>query len=69
MLTGRDKFKIVLPDGKKVYPEDIERKLNNNSMVVDSVVIGKPTEEGEIVHAELIVKNKSINSLQLQLER
>jgi long-chain acyl-CoA synthetase len=56
-IVGRDKFKIVLPDGKKVYPEDIEKKLNNHPQVVDSTVFGLPTDEGELVHAELILKN------------
>lgn len=56
-IVGRDKFKIVLSDGKKVYPEDIEKKLNNHPGVVDSTVFGLPASEGEIVHAELIVKN------------
>lgn len=56
-ITGRDKFKIVLPDGKKVYPEDIEKKLNNHTQVSDSAVFGLKTDEGEIVHAELILKN------------
>lgn len=56
-IVGRDKFKIVLADGKKVYPEDVEKRLNNNPQVVDSTVFGIPTDEGEIVHAELILKN------------
>lgn len=56
-ITGRDKFKIVLPDGKKAYPEDIEKKLNNNKFVIDSTVFGLKTDEGEIVHAELILKD------------
>lgn len=56
-ITGRDKFKIVLPDGKKVYPEDIEKKLNNHPLVIDSTVFGLKTPEGEIVHAELLLKN------------
>lgn len=56
-ITGRDKFKIVLPDGKKVYPEDVEKKLNNHPLVTDSTVFGLKTDDGEIVHAEMILKN------------
>lgn len=56
IITGRDKFKIVLPDGKKVYPEDVEKKLNNHPAVADSCVFGLRTVEGEIVHAEVILK-------------
>lgn len=55
-IVGRDKFKIVLPDGKKVYPEDIENKLNNFDEVIDSTVFGIKKEDGEVVHAELILK-------------
>lgn len=58
-IVGRDKFKIVLSDGKKVYPEDIENKLNNFEEVIDSTVFGIKKEEGEIVHAELILKPHS----------
>ncbi len=56
-IVGRDKFKIVLPDGKKVYPEDVEKKLNNNPLVADSTVFGLDLGEGEIVHAEIITSN------------
>ena len=63
-IVGREKFKIVLADGKKVYPEDIERKLNNDPAVIDSTVFGLPTPEGEVVHAELILKNpKKIDAI------
>jgi len=71
-ITGREKFKIVLPDGKKVYPEDVEKKLNNHPLVRDAVAVGKPTDEGEVVHAELIVDhpkkmNKIIDEVNKQL--
>lgn len=63
-IVGRDKFKIVLSDGKKVYPEDIEKKLNNFEAVIDSTVFGIKKEDGEIVHAELILKpNKSVSEI------
>jgi long-chain acyl-CoA synthetase len=59
-IVGRDKFKIVLPDGKKVYPEDIEKKLNDNPNVVDSTVFGINRGEGDIVHAEIITKTPNL---------
>src|SRR5207248_1922543 len=42
---------------KKVYPEDVEKKLNNHPLVVDSTVFGLQTPDGERVHAEVITKN------------
>lgn len=39
-LLGREKFRIILPSGLKVYPEDIESKLNNHPKVKDSCVLG-----------------------------
>lgn len=62
-IVGRDKFKIVLPDGKKVYPEDIEKHLNNHPEISDSCVLGIPTDEGEIVHAEVMTKSHHLDEI------
>ena len=54
-VTGRVAFRIVLPDGRKVYPEDVERELNADPAVHDSCVIGLRDEHGrERVHAVLL---------------
>ena len=54
-VTGRVAFRIVLPDGRKVYPEDVERELNADPAVRDSCVIGVRDEHGrERVHALLL---------------
>ena len=58
-ITGREAFRIVLSNGQKVYPEDIEKKLNAHPLVVESCVIGVRYEEGEIVHAVVITKDRS----------
>lgn len=55
-ITGREAFRIVLPNGQKVYPEDIEKKLNGHPLVVASCVIGVKRAEGEVVHAVIITK-------------
>ncbi len=55
-ITGRVAFRIVLPDGQKVYPEDLEKKLNTHPLVVESCVVGVKREEDEVVHAILITK-------------
>jgi Long-chain acyl-CoA synthetases (AMP-forming) len=55
-ITGREASRIVLPGGEKVYPEDIENKLNAHPLVRESCVICVKREEGERVHAVVITK-------------
>jgi long-chain acyl-CoA synthetase len=55
-ITGRVAFRIVLLNGQKVYPEDIEKKLNAHPLVAESCVVGVKKEEGEVVHAVVITK-------------
>jgi long-chain acyl-CoA synthetase len=50
-LTGRETSRIVLPSGEKVYPEDLEQKLNAHPLVLEACVVGVKREEGERVHA------------------
>jgi long-chain acyl-CoA synthetase len=53
-IGGREAFKIVLPDGRNVYPEDVERALNLHPLVRDSCVVGIERDGGERVHAALL---------------
>ena len=53
-VSGRKAFRIVLADGRNVYPEDIERALNEHPLVKESCVVGRSTERGEVVHAVLL---------------
>jgi long-chain acyl-CoA synthetase len=55
-ILGRVAFKIVLPDGRKVYPEDIEKKLKAHSQVCEACVVGVKREQGEVVHAVIITQ-------------
>jgi long-chain acyl-CoA synthetase len=55
-ITGREALRIVLPGGEKVYPEDIENKLNAHPLVLEACVVGVKSEEGERVHA--VVRTK-----------
>lgn len=48
-LTGRTKSMIVLPSGKKVFPEELESLLNNQEYVKDSLVFGQEDGNGDIV--------------------
>ena len=58
-ITGREAFRIVLSNGQKVYPEDIEKKLNRHPLIVEACVVGVKREEGEIVHALVITKHSN----------
>jgi long-chain acyl-CoA synthetase len=56
-IRGRKKEMIVTPEGLNVFPEDVERVLNQQPGVRDSAVVGLGTESGgnERVHAVLVV--------------
>ena len=41
-IRGRKKEMIVTPEGLNVFPEDVERVLNEQPGVVDSAVVGAP---------------------------
>ncbi|MBI3969836.1 MAG: AMP-binding protein [Chloroflexi bacterium] len=53
-ISGRESFKIVLPDGRNVYPEDVERTINQHPLVKDSCVVGIERHGAEAVHAVLL---------------
>jgi long-chain acyl-CoA synthetase len=52
---GRKKDVIVGPDGLNVYPADVESALARDARVKESVVLGRPSERGEVVHAVLLL--------------
>jgi len=55
-ILGRTAFKIVLPSGLKVYPEDIEKKLKAHPWVTEACVVGVERKEGETVHAVIVTQ-------------
>jgi len=57
MLTfrGRKKDMLALPDGQKVYPEDVEAVLRLDPRVTDATVVGWPLGAGLRVHAVLLI--------------
>lgn len=54
---GRKKDVIVGPEGLNVYPVDVESVLARNPAVKESVVIGRETGQGEVVHAVLLLRD------------
>jgi long-chain acyl-CoA synthetase len=62
MLTfrGRKKDMLALPDGQKVYPEDVEAVLRADPRVEDATVVGWPPGGGLRVHAVLLLQDPAI---------
>ncbi len=59
MLTfrGRKKDMLALPDGQKVYPEDVEAVLRLDARVQDATVVGWPLGADLRVHAVLLLED------------
>lgn len=56
-IIGRDVFKMVLPNGEKVFVEDLETKIIEDPRVKEACVVAKQLSEGDKIHAFLIFKN------------
>jgi long-chain acyl-CoA synthetase len=57
-LQGRKKDMLVMPDGTKVHPDDIEQVLIRDARVRDATVVGLEHAAGETqVHAVLIIRD------------
>ena len=54
-LLGRKKDMLALPDGQKVYPEDVEAILRRDARLTDCAVVGWPLGAGLKVHAVLLL--------------
>ena len=62
MLTfrGRKKDMLALPDGQKVYPEDVEAVLRLDARVEDATVVGWPPGGALRVHAVLLFEDATV---------
>ena len=55
-IKGRKKEMIVTPEGLNVFPEDVERTLNELPGVRESAVVGVARDGEERVHAVLVLE-------------
>jgi long-chain acyl-CoA synthetase len=55
-VRGRKKEMIVTPEGLNVFPEDVERVVNEQPGVLDSAVVGLTQGGEERVHAVVVVE-------------
>lgn len=59
-ITGRKKTVIVLKNGKKVFPEEVETLLNREDFVTESFVFGLPIGDDDVEIGAKIVYNRDI---------
>ena len=59
-ISGRKKFVIVLKNGKNVYPEEIESLINKNELIKESMVYGRPEEDGDVTIEVKVVYDKDV---------
>lgn len=57
-VTGRVKSMIVLKNGKKVFPEELESHINELNFVKESLVWGETTADGNVEICSKIVLDK-----------
>jgi long-chain acyl-CoA synthetase len=55
VFRGRKKDMLALPDGQKVYAEDVEREVRADPRVKEVAVVGWPLGAGLKVHAVLLL--------------
>jgi len=59
-LRGRKKDMLAMPDGTKVYPEDIEAVLEKDHRVREVTVVGFPVGPNLKIHAVLVMDDPSL---------
>jgi long-chain acyl-CoA synthetase len=60
-LRGRKKDMIALPDGQKVYPDDVEAVLGRDARLRDAAVVGLESDgNGARVHAVLLLDEPAL---------
>ena len=61
-ITGRNKNMIVLANGKKVFPEELETLVNRLDLIEESMVFGLPSEDdkNDVKLSVKVVYNKEV---------
>ena len=59
-FRGRKKDMLALPDGQKVYPEDVEAVLRADRRLTDAAVVGWPPGSDLRVHAVLLLEDETL---------
>ena len=63
-ITGRKKDVIVLKNGKNIFPEEIEILINKLPYVSESIVFGRPLEDGDYkICAKFVYNREVINEM------
>ena len=65
-ITGRVKSMIVLPTGKKVFPEEVEYLINRSGLVADSLVWGEGEGQDVFVSAKFVLNPEEYKDEQRQ---
>jgi len=61
-IRGRKKEMIVTPEGLNVFPEDVERVVNQIPGVREAAVVGVPIGSEERVHAVIVLENSGTST-------
>lgn len=59
-ITGRSKNVIVTKGGKNIYPEELEAYLNNDPVVLESLIFGEAKDGDETVAVEVVPDEDAI---------
>ena len=68
-ITGRKKNVIVLKNGKNIYPEEIEKKLDKLPYTAESMVFGYPKEDDLMVSAKIVYQKEYMEEKYPQLSK
>ena len=63
-ITGRKKDVIVLKNGKNIFPEELEILINQLPYVSESMVFGRPCDDGDYkVCAKIVYQEETMKEL------